>query len=209
MARRNGVVQGWPNNGSRARRGGTAGRLQSGFTYLGVLMLVAIMGALLAATGEVWSTVIQRQKEQQLLFVGHQFREAIRQYYERSPGGVKRYPRSLDDLLLDKRYPTTQRYLRKIYFDPMTGKPEWGLLKAPDEGIAGVYSLARGTPIKVDNFATPDAAFKGAQRYSRWQFSYQLVQPGTANGSQNTLSTSDAQDSEDAADEQTQAPAVQ
>ncbi|WP_029770751.1 type II secretion system protein [Pseudogulbenkiania sp. MAI-1] len=180
---------------------------QSGFTYLGVLLLVAMLGALLASTGEVWFTVQQRQKEQELLFIGHQFREAIRLYYERSPGGAKRYPRKLEDLLQDDRYPTTQRYLRKIYFDPLTGKQEWGLIKAPDEGIAGVYSLAPGTPLKVDNFDEKDAAFKGARRYARWQFSYQLVRPGTPNGQaatdKNTSPASDA--SETSEDEEEEA----
>ena len=181
---------------------------QAGFTYLGVLLLVAILGASLAATGEVWSTVQQRQKEQELLFIGHQFREAIRLYYERSPGGAKRYPRKLEDLLQDDRYPTTQRYLRKLYFDPLTGKQEWGLLKAPDEGIAGVYSLAPGTPLKVDNFGEKDAAFKGARRYSRWQFGYQLVQPGAANG-KNTLPASEAPEESDSEEEQTESATVQ
>lgn len=175
---------------------------QAGFTYLGVLILVAVMGALLAATGEVWSTVQRRQKEQELLFVGNQFREAIRLYYERSPGGSKRYPRKLEDLLLDNRYPSTQRYLRKIYVDPMTGKPEWGLLKAPDEGIAGVYSLAGGTPIKVDNFETRDAAFKGAIRYSRWQFSYQLVRPTPSNGVPGAADTPPSGSAEEEPDEE-------
>ncbi|MBI3145180.1 MAG: type II secretion system protein [Pseudogulbenkiania sp.] len=181
---------------------------QAGFTYLGVLILVALMGTLLAATGEVWSTVQRRQKEQELLFVGNQFREAIRLYYERSPGGAKRYPRTLEDLLLDNRYPTTQRYLRKIYVDPMTGKQEWGLIKAPDEGIAGVYSLGRGIPLKVDNFEERNAAFKGALRYSRWQFSYQLVQPGAANG-KNTSEASGELDTSDEAEEETESTITQ
>jgi type II secretory pathway pseudopilin PulG len=164
-----------------------AQRCQAGFTYLGVLILIAIMGALLAATGEVWSTVQRRDKEQELLFVGSQFREAIRQYYERSPGGAKRYPRKLEDLLLDDRYPTIQRYLRKMYVDPITGKPEWGLLKAPDEGIAGVYSLSHQAPFKVDGFDALDAGFKGATSYSEWQFGYQLVRP-TSGGAQDNAS---------------------
>lgn len=195
------------NGLSTPREPGTH-RRQAGFTFLGVLILVAILGASLVATGEVWSTVQQRQKEQDLLFIGHQFREAIRLYYERSPGGAKRYPRKLEDLLQDDRYPSTQRYLRKIYFDPLTGKQEWGLIKAPDEGIAGVYSLASGAPLKVDNFDEKDAAFKGAQRYSRWQFGYQLVQPGAANG-KNTPEASAPSEESDTEEEQTESAGAQ
>ncbi|RKQ55436.1 type II secretory pathway pseudopilin PulG [Vogesella indigofera] len=168
----------------RARRAPAAG--QRGFTYLGLLVLIAVIGWMLAATGEVWSTVQQRQREQELLFVGNQYREAIRLYYERSPAAAKRYPPTLADLLLDKRYPTVQRYLRQLYPDPMTSKPQWGLLRAPDGGIAGVYSLGGGVPFKVDQFEQRDAAFKGARSYARWQFSYQIVggaalQPDAAN----------------------------
>lgn len=176
------MAQRWPNNRSPTFSGAAAGRHQAGFTYLGVLMLVAIMGALLATTGEVWSTLQRRDKEQELLFVGSQFRAAIRQYYERSPGGAKRYPRKLESLLQDDRYPTVQRYLRKIYVDPITGKPEWGLIKAPDDGIAGVYSLSRLAPVKVDGFDAQDAGFKGATSYSEWQFGYQLVRPTLTDG---------------------------
>lgn len=162
-------------SGSARRRARPLPARQHGFTYLGLLVLIAVMGWTLAATGEVWSTVQQRQREQELLFVGNQYREAIRQYYERSPAAAKRYPATLADLLLDKRYPNVQRYLRKLYPDPMTGKPQWGLLRAPDGGIAGVYSLGGGVPFKVDQFEQRDAAFKNARSYARWQFSYQVV----------------------------------
>ena len=50
-----------------------AGR-HTGFTYIGLLLLIAFMGISLAATGVVWSKVQQRQKERQLLFSGNQFR---------------------------------------------------------------------------------------------------------------------------------------
>lgn len=169
-------------SGSARRRARPLPARQRGFTYLGVLVLIAVMGWMLAATGEVWSTVQQRQREQELLFVGNQYREAIRQYYERSPAAAKRYPPTLEDLLLDKRYPNVQRYLRKLYPDPMTSKPQWGLLRAPDGGIAGVYSLGGGVPFKTDQFEQRDAAFKDARSYARWQFSYQIVGGGALKG---------------------------
>ncbi|MGZ5780982.1 MAG: type II secretion system protein, partial [Burkholderiaceae bacterium] len=98
----------------------------AGFTYLAVLFLVAIFGILLAATGMIWSTAQKREKERDLLFVGHQFRKAIGEYYERTPGTVKRYPNSFNDLLKDNRQLSTVRYLRRIYKDPLTTQSEWG-----------------------------------------------------------------------------------
>lgn len=99
---------------------------QAGFTYLAALFLIATTGILLASIGMTWSTLNQRGKERDLLFVGDQFRKAIGQYYEHTPGTLKKYPASLNDLLKDERHLLTQRYLRKIYRDPMTRVREWG-----------------------------------------------------------------------------------
>ena len=67
-----------------------AGR-QLGLAYLALLIVVAAMGATLAATGTVWHQVQQREKERELLFVGERYRRAIQQYYE-SSFGEKKYP---------------------------------------------------------------------------------------------------------------------
>jgi type II secretory pathway pseudopilin PulG len=165
---------------SSCAQGRPGHKAEHGFTYLGLLIFVVILGILLAMTGEVWSTVQKRANEEELLFVGHQFRQAIQLYYDRSPGGAKKYPQSLDDLLLDNRYLATQRFLRKIYVDPMTGKAEWGLVKAPDNGIAGVYSLSKDTPLKEAGFDQQDQSFENAKTYSDWQFTYQVVASGVS-----------------------------
>lgn len=150
----------------------SAGSAQRGFTLAGALLLVAVLGAGMAAYGQLASLAAQREKEQDLLFIGNQFRQAIGEYYERTPGVVKSFPRSLDELLLDKRHPMPQRHLRKLYADPLTGKREWGIVPAPGGGIMGVHSLENARPIKSGGFTTGDVAFIGAQRYSDWQFVY-------------------------------------
>jgi type II secretory pathway pseudopilin PulG len=144
----------------------------TGFTYLGLLFFVAIMGAGLVAVAQVWHTQVQRDKEVELLFVGNQFRRAIGQYYERAPGGGRQYPKRLEDLVQDQRFPNVQRYLRRIYADPMTGKAEWGLVKAPDGSILGVHSLSQEAPLKVAGFSTADAAFADSLSYREWKFVY-------------------------------------
>jgi type II secretory pathway pseudopilin PulG len=140
-----------------------------GFTYIGVLFAVAFMGVALALIGQVWSTYDRRAKEQQLLFIGAEFRQALGRYYDNSPGAEKTYPSALEDLLRDRRYPDTRRYLRKIYADPFTGKTEWGLVRGAGGAIAGIYSLAAGVPIKTDNFRD-GFQFAGAKRYAEWIF---------------------------------------
>lgn len=152
---------------------------QGGFTLLGMLLAVAAMGTGLAAYGEFASHAAQRDKEQELLFIGNQFRQAIAGYYERSPGGAKRYPHKLEDLLEDKRYPMPQRHLRRLYRDPMTGKAEWGVIPAPGGGIMGVHSLSQARPIKTAGFSARDATLAGAVlQYSDWHFSY-VAPPGS------------------------------
>jgi type II secretory pathway pseudopilin PulG len=145
-----------------------------GFTYLTVLFIVAVLMGGLALVGEVWETVAKREKEADLLFVGNEYRKAIQRYVLK---GQAQYPRTLEDLLKDPRQPSTQRYLRKLYPDPMTGKNEWGLVKGPDGGIGGVYSLSEDKPLKVGGFKLRDASLEGAQKYSDWKFSYAPAPP--------------------------------
>lgn len=141
---------------------------QAGFTYLGLLFAIVILGLTLSAVGVIWSTQARRDREAELLFVGDQFRQAIGRYY--SNGGV--FPRSLDNLLEDKRVPFPRRFLRRVYPDPMTGIADWQLVQAPDGAIMGVASSSQGKPIKVAGFRPVDATFENAQCYCDWKFTY-------------------------------------
>jgi len=144
----------------------------SGFTYLGLIFIVALIGVTLAMAGTLWTFAKQRETERQLLFIGDQFRQAIGRYYERTPGTVKLYPQSFKDLLLDNRYVGTQRYLRKIYPDPISGDIDWGIVTAPTGGIMGVYSKSKLMPIKVGQFKYADHLFENTKHYSDWAFVY-------------------------------------
>jgi type II secretory pathway pseudopilin PulG len=153
---------------------------QKGFTYLGVLIAVALMTPSLAIFAEVWRTSLQREKERELLHVGNAYRRAIMLYYEGSPGGLRRYPRQLEDLVKDNRYPATRRYLRRLYPDPISGTAQWGLVRAPDGGIMGVFSPATDAPLKTGNFRLLDAGFSGAGSYAAWKFVYVAAPPVVA-----------------------------
>lgn len=154
------------------KRMGRARGAQGGFTYLGVLFLVALIGLALASLGSMTSFERRREKEAELLFVGHQFRQAIGRYFEAAPPGMKRYPPNLDVLLQDPRQPGVRRHLRRIYRDPLTGKAEWGIVEAPGGGVMGVYSLSQQAPLKTANFDEADAGFEGKRAYSEWTFIY-------------------------------------
>lgn len=159
-----------------ARPSGTGSRRRfGGFTYLGLLFAVAVAGILLAATGMLWSTERQREKERELLAVGDEFRRAIGSYYERSSGTVRRYPANLDDLTKDNRFITTRRHLRQVYRDPVTGNVDWSLIAAPEGGIMGVHSISTAEPIKQGGFPVRFAEFEGKRSYAEWRFVYRPV----------------------------------
>ena len=153
-------------------RGPRARCASGGFTYLTVLFIVAIITGGLALVGEVWETSAHREKEAELLHIGGQYRRAIGRYYEATPGLAKTYPKTLEQLVKDDRFPTAQRHLRRLYPDPMTGTNEWGIVKAPDGGIMGVYSLSKTPVLKTANFKAQDATLTGASVYSDWRFFY-------------------------------------
>lgn len=147
-------------------------RAAAGFTYMGLIFLLAILAISLSALAIVWHMEAQRERETELLFIGSEFRRAIAAYYEAGPADAKQFPRRLEDLVRDPRHGGTRRYLRKIYLDPMTGSDEWGLLKDAAGGISGVYSRSEKTPIKRANFAFGSLTFEQAKRYSDWIFAY-------------------------------------
>jgi hypothetical protein len=146
-------------------------RCEAGFAYLWTLMLVALLGVGLTVGAQIYATAAQRDKERELLAIGRQFRAALASYHDTQPGagGQRAYPATLDDLLRDGRVPGMRRHLRKVFVDPMTGRPEWGLVRA-DGRIVGVHSLSDARPIKQDGFDADDAAFKGKHKYSEWMF---------------------------------------
>lgn len=145
---------------------------QTGFTLLGLLFLIAGLGVGLAALGTLWHTAVQREKERELLFVGDQYRRAIESFWTipLPVGEPRRLPRSLEELLLDPRFPDTVRHLRRPYPDPMSGKPEWGLIRGAAGGIAGIHSLSDAKPFKTGNFPTAYASFSGQPHYRGWAF---------------------------------------
>jgi type II secretory pathway pseudopilin PulG len=115
---------------------------ERGFTYLWVLVAIALMGLGLAAVSEVWVTSARRQKLVEFEWIGAQFARAIGSYYQSSPGAAKAYPASLQELIDDRRYVTTRRHLRTIYANPFTGKQDWDLVVAADGRLRGVRVTA-------------------------------------------------------------------
>lgn len=156
----------------------TTASTQRGFTLLAVIAAMLLLALASQKVMVVLSQQAQREREAELLHIGAAFAQAIGTYYESSPGTVKRWPANLSDLVDDKRFVGIRRHVRQVYADPVTRTEAWGLVKASDGGIAGVYSLSDATPIRAGAQQVGNLYLPAASRYADWQFVYQ---PATAN----------------------------
>jgi type II secretory pathway pseudopilin PulG len=146
-------------------------RSARGFTYLGLIILLTIIG-LVGAAGLKMGSLLQRAAaEEELLEIGAQFSQALRSYAVATPQGQLQQPPSLQALLKDTRFPNPRRHLRKIFVDPVTGKAEWGIMYFGDNaGVIGVYSLSTRRPLKIANFDSRFVNMDNRDRISDWKF---------------------------------------
>jgi type II secretory pathway pseudopilin PulG len=149
---------------------------QSGFTYVGLLIFVAVLSLMSSSALRVGMTMQRHQDEQDLLDRGQTLVKALASYMRATPAGQSRYPKNIEDLLRDPRYPkNVVRHLRTIAVDPMTGKAEWGLLLTTDKkGITGFYSLSDAKPWRK-SFMPPFDEFEDKPRYKDWLFTIDLL----------------------------------
>ncbi|MCX7973627.1 MAG: hypothetical protein N3B16_03905 [Candidatus Aminicenantes bacterium] len=156
----------------------TIRREAQGVMLIMLLILIACLNIGLMVAVPVWQTQIQREKEEELIFRGKQYVEAIRLYQLKHPG---QFPNSLEILL-------KERFLRRPFKDPMTEEGEWDLILAisgpatqkgmiqrvmiaPPEAlksivnpqIIGVVSRSKKKSIKIYN---------NQDTYDQWLFYY-------------------------------------
>ncbi len=159
--------------GCPMRSGEGRQRSDRGFTYIGLLAALVLIALLLSAAGDVAATTAQRDREEQLLWAGHQYRAAIGRYWN----ARRAYPQTLGELLgagADApQTPLPLRFIRQLYLDPMTNAADWVLLPAPSGGIMGVASSSKRAPLKSARFDPVDQGFAEATTYGDWQFIFQ------------------------------------
>ncbi len=144
---------------------------QGGFTYLGLIVLVTVIGLVGAATLKIDALLRRAAAEEDLLAVGAEFSAALASYAAATPKGQPPVPPSLQQLLKDPRSPAVRRHLRKVFVDPVTGSTEWGIVWQGDHvGVLGVYSLSKAQPLKIGNFDARFAGFENKQHLSDWKF---------------------------------------
>ena len=159
------MKKGWTNSASAAVM-----RRIKGFTYVGLLIAIAILALICTTSLQAGSALQRHAAEEELLEIGAEFRAALTSYANATPAGQSRLPASLNDLLLDPRYPTVRRHLRDLRPDPITGKEQWGTIEAGG-GIVAIFSLSDSRPLKIDGFDEPFGDFKGKTSYREWRFS--------------------------------------
>ena len=109
-------------------------RQEEGFLLLGVLFMILLIMIALAIAAPKMAESIRRDKENETVHRGKQYARAIRIYYAK----YGRYPNTIDQLVKSDN----QRFLRKRYLDPMTGKDDWRIIhfgepKVPAQGLFG------------------------------------------------------------------------
>ena len=149
---------------------------QAGFTYVGIMILITVIGIATAATATVAETARRRIAEEELLITGKQYIKAILEYELHTPAGhANRAPARLEDLLRDPRQAGVRRYIRQLYPDPITGKLDWQLVLAPGGGIMGIKSASCANSIKR-SFTEGDFTYlDGKGRYCDWVFAYVMA----------------------------------
>jgi type II secretory pathway pseudopilin PulG len=109
---------------------------QSGYTLLILLFAVSIVSIGLIVAIPVWQTQIQREKEEELIFRGNQYVEAVRLYQLKKPGA---FPSTLEELVEEK-------CLRRLYKDPMTSHGEWNIILPFQRGAITQPGQPRRSP---------------------------------------------------------------
>jgi general secretion pathway protein G len=101
-------------------------RRQNGFTLIELLVVMAIIATLMTIAVPRYFSSLENSRETALRQSLSVMREALDHYY----GDTGHYPESLEDMV-------TQRYLRSLPEDPVTGRNDMWVIVAPPEGVPG------------------------------------------------------------------------
>jgi general secretion pathway protein G len=143
---------------------------EAGLTLIELIVTVAILALLASAAVPVARWNIKRIKERELRSDLWEMRRAIDKYKDvADKGGIQtkvesdNYPPDLDTLVKGVEVKGKKmRFLRRIPFDPMTGKADWGLRSEQDDpnsdsfggqNVFDVYSKSQGTALNGTKYA--------------------------------------------------------
>lgn len=164
----------------------------AGYAMAALIIGIAVMAVMMTVVMPVWKQMVQREKEEELVFRGEQIAHSIGMFQRKFANA---YPPTLDVLV-------EQKFLRKKYKDPITNEDFVPLTQAQGQASTpgGQANAGRGqppptTPIgrggnPFGGTATPGAAvggiigvtskstntsirlYKGRSHYNEWAFVY-------------------------------------
>ena len=152
---------------------------QQGLVLIALLFMLTLVAVGALSAAEVWSTTRKHEREQQLLWVGDQYRKAVESYWKKTPGARKVLPSTIDQLLNDDRFPNPVHHLRQAYTDPMTDGQDFEIIKI-NNALVGVHSTSTDAPMKIANFPRRYSTFADATDYTQWQFVFTPPSPRAA-----------------------------
>ena len=150
---------------------------QRGYTYIGLLILVAVTTTLSAAVLRMGAVAQRHGAEEALLEAGSELANALHSYAVATPSGKNPLPQRIEDLLHDPRFSKfTIRHLRRVPLDPMTGQTRWGEVRSDTAtGIEAFYSLSELQSLRT-TFKPKYADFADKRYYRDWLFDESLTQ---------------------------------
>jgi type II secretory pathway pseudopilin PulG len=187
-----------PRERVEARRPPSARHGEAGFNFVILMITVTVMMILVGAALPAWSNAVRRDKEEELIFRGLQYAEALRVFQQR----FGQLPATLDDLVK-----TEPRSIRQLFPDPMTGRVDWVPIRAnapvdaqggqlqpgeeegdgdgrePEDdegglggGLDGGVGMGPIRGVRSRSRGTALKTFLDKNRYDQWQFTVELLQ---------------------------------
>jgi type II secretory pathway pseudopilin PulG len=101
---------------------------ERGHLLITLVIAIAVSMILLTVATRAWTSVIQRDKEEELIFRGQEYGRALVKFKK----AMGRLPVDLKELV--ERGPRNERFIRKLYTDPMTPDGKWNLLYLSPDG---------------------------------------------------------------------------
>lgn len=166
MTRKTGFVRGRGGRPSGPTRNG-------GYAMIALIIAVSVLAVFLLMAVPLWQTIMQREAEEELLFRGRQYVNAIGLYLKNHNN---LYAQNLEILHLEK-------FLRQLYKDPVAADGRWDLVFQNSSAAlqarllvvpAGQAKAYFGRAVLVGVCSTsPETAFReyrGKKKYNEWAF---------------------------------------
>lgn len=146
---------------------------ERGFAMAGLLVSIAVMSIMMSVALPAWQTMVQREREEELIWRGQQYDRAIQLYRKKNatPGAP-----SVERLV-------EGRFLRKKYKDPITNADFEVIGVSPTPSAPGVAQPPRGYGQLVGGVRSTSKAksfrvLDGRSVYNEWRFTYVPWKPG-------------------------------